>query len=78
MPDQTFEEILLIPRQVKCKTCRFIAALDEPLQSQVRTAVGKSIYSDDVIARGFAKVETELNQAPKEGSIRGHRLGGHE
>ena len=77
MPEKTFEEILLQPRRPKCKTCQFIMALDEPLQSEVRAAVGKAIYSDEVIARGFAKIETELNIAPKEGSVRTHRMSNH-
>jgi hypothetical protein len=77
VPDQTFEEILLTPRRPKCKTCQFIAGLQEPLQSQVKAAVAKAIYSDEAIARGFAKVESEYNIAPKEGSVRSHRIAGH-
>ena len=73
----SFEEILNTPRAPKCKTCEFIAALDEPLQTEVRAAVGKAIYSNEVIARGFAKVETEFNSAPKVGSVRQHRASGH-
>ena len=73
----SFEEILNTPRAPKCKTCEFIAALDEPLQTEVRTAVGKAIYSNEVIARGLAKIETENNLAPKEGAVRTHRASGH-
>ncbi len=61
----------------KCKTCKFLAALDPKIAEEVRVAMTKTKYSHEVIARGLIKLESEFNIAPKDGSIRNHRLSSH-
>lgn len=70
-------EDLLKPPPPKCKTCTFLANLPEPLQTEVRVAVGKPIYSDETLERGMREVETEYNPSPKHEAIRNHRQKGH-
>jgi hypothetical protein len=70
-------EDLLRPPAPKCKTCQFIANLEPGLREEVAAAVGKPIYSDDVLASGMMKVETEYNPAPSATAVRNHRQKGH-
>jgi hypothetical protein len=70
-------EDLLKPPVPKCKTCSFIANLDKDLREEVRAAVAKPLFSDNVLAVGMKKIETEYNLAPSDSSIRTHRQRGH-
>jgi hypothetical protein len=70
-------EDLLKPPPPKCKTCAFIANLEPGLREEVAAAVAKPIYSDQVLAVGMKKVETEYNSAPSDTAIRNHRQKGH-
>ena len=70
-------EDLLKPPPPKCKTCSFIANLPEPLQTEVRTAVSKPIYSDEQLAVGMRQIDSEYNPAPGRTNIQTHRQKGH-
>ncbi len=64
----------------KCKTCEFLATLrlvDPALADEIEVAIGKPIYSDQVLSNGMHKVESEFNQAPGEKSVGLHRERGH-
>ena len=71
-----FEDFLK-PAPPKCKTCGFIAQLEEPLRTEVAEAVAKPIYTERTLAIGMRQVETELNPAPSDSAIRTHRQKGH-
>ena len=75
MPETSFEDLLVV--KPRCKTCRFLEPLDEPLKSQIIAALGKAKFSDAVIARGMATFSTDANPSPSEEVIRKHRQQGH-